>query len=236
MNKCFKCDVEINKDAKFCSQVCKNKAGNDKYQNYTAQKDRSINRKLYLIDKKGGCCEVCGYKENMAGLVFHHIDPATKLFELDARVLSNKTMKKIEEEADKCQLLCHLCHTHYHYPNLNMDNFKNHEVNITGYNYSKKLLNLTPKEIDSIIYSINSTSLNNTAVMLQVDSETLRAFIKKENLGKRIIFSRQTKIIWPEDKKLLEMLDGSNYSALGRILGVSGGAIKKRLKSRKLLK
>lgn len=235
MNKCLKCEVEINNDSRFCSQVCKNKYGNDKYQNYSAQKDRSINRKLYLINKKGGCCEVCGYKENIAGLVFHHINPAEKLFEIDARVLSNKTMKKIEAEADKCQLLCHLCHTGHHYPHLDMKNFSDHVVHITGYNYAKPLINLSESDIDSIVLNINSTSLNKAAIDLQVDSETLRAFIKKEKLQNRIIFLRKTKIDWPNDEKLLDMLKTTNYSALGKTLGVSGGAVKKRLKARKLI-
>lgn len=236
MNKCETCNIELKSDQdKFCSQTCKTKFFNDKYQNYTIQKDRGINRKLFFINKKGGCCENCGYKQNMAGLVFHHIDPDTKEFELDGRTLANTTMKKLEAEAAKCKLLCQLCHIHHHHPQLDMANFDDHVIVITGYNYAKPLIDLTEEDIDKIIYSINSTSLNKTALWLGVDNLTLAKFLDKSNLRDRIKFTRQTKIEWPGDQELLEMLKNSNYFALGRKLGVSDNAIRKRLKKRGLI-
>lgn len=236
MNKCEMCSNELKSDQdKFCSQICKNKFFNSKYQNYSVQKDRGINRKLYFINKKGGCCEVCGYKQNIAGLVFHHIDPNTKEFELDGRTLANGKMQKLEIEAAKCQLLCQLCHIHHHHPQLDMSHFDNHEIIVKSYNVAEPLINLSEDDINKIIYSINSTSLNKTALWLNVDPETLSRYLTKNNLRNRITFSRQTKISWPKDEDLLKMLVGSNYSAVSRILGVSPAAIKKRLKSRNLI-
>jgi len=44
------------------------------------------------------------------------------------------------------------------------------------------------------------------------------------------VSDRKTKIVWPEKKLLIEMLEKSNYTAVGKQLGVSDNAIRKRLK------
>lgn len=41
---------------------------------------------------------------------------------------------------------------------------------------------------------------------------------------------RPTKIIWPDNSELLEMVKANGYSKAGRLLGVSDNAIRKRLK------
>lgn len=46
---------------------------------------------------------------------------------------------------------------------------------------------------------------------------------------------KDTKIIWPEDSDLLQMISDSSYSAVGRNLGVSDNAIRLRLKRKGLL-
>lgn len=62
-----------------------------------------------------------------------------------------------------------------------------------------------------------------------------------KDCGKRVMSHRQArcdkcfkksqeKIIWPPSEVLVEMLKSSNYLALGRQLGVSDNAIRKRLK------
>jgi len=85
---------------------------------YANQKKRAISRKLELIKLMGEKCN-CGYNKNLAALVFHHIDPNTKSFELDSRKISNMSMSDLLVEAKKCILLCHNCHMEIHYPNLN---------------------------------------------------------------------------------------------------------------------
>jgi len=234
MNLCVICNTEIeNCQSKFCSQTCKTKYFNSKNNNYSIQKDRGINRKLYFINKKGGCCEICGYKQNMAGLVFHHIDPSKKKFNVDGRSLGNRSLKELTLEVEKCQLLCHLCHTHHHNPHLDMSNFDEHIINIELKSHiCKELINKTEEEINKIIESINNTNLNKTALWLEVSSTALSNFLDRENLRDRIKFFRQTKIQWPSNEELLKMLSESNYSAVGRKLGVSDNAIRKHLKSK----
>lgn len=48
-------------------------------------------------------------------------------------------------------------------------------------------------------------------------------------------YSTPTKITWPDDTQLLNMVQTTNYSQVARLLGVSNNAIKKRLQKRGLV-
>src|SRR5262249_25873199 len=41
--------------------------------------------KRILVEEAGGCCVRCGFSRTMRALHFHHVDPGTKSFELNAR-------------------------------------------------------------------------------------------------------------------------------------------------------
>lgn len=82
---------------------------------YEYQKMRYIERKLYLINIKGGKCEKCGYNKNIAALDFHHRNPKHKRFNLDGRKISNTSLSLLLEECEKCNLLCSNCHREEHY-------------------------------------------------------------------------------------------------------------------------
>jgi hypothetical protein len=113
---CIKCEaVLIGNQQKFCSRKC----GNDVLQSYDVQKAKAESRKKEYVLRAGGCCSRCGYDDNLAALVFHHLDPSVKSFQLDARSLSNRTREKIESEFLKCILLCANCHSVEHHPHLN---------------------------------------------------------------------------------------------------------------------
>jgi len=100
----------------------KNKEQSTNPNNYSAQKIRGIKRKLELIKRRGGKCEICGYDKNLSALEFHHKNPEDKEFPLDAKHLSNRTMEKINKEFDKCILLCANCHAEIHNPDLDLVN------------------------------------------------------------------------------------------------------------------
>ena len=120
MNKwsnCIICKKKLTgKQTKYCSSVCKNKS----LQSYSAQKKRGIERKIYLINKMGGGCSLCGYKKNISALSFHH-KSNKKEFKLDTRSLSNRTFSKILLEVKSCKLVCNNCHSEIHNPNLSLD-------------------------------------------------------------------------------------------------------------------
>jgi hypothetical protein len=51
---------------------------------------------------------ICGYCRCASALQFHHVDPAQKLFTINAGV--GKALEKLRAEARKCVLLCATCH------------------------------------------------------------------------------------------------------------------------------
>ena len=71
--------------------------------------------KHQLIQYKGGCCEHCGYNKNENALCFHHIDPASKSFEVsNYAYFTLRPMEEYYHEIDKCKLLCLNCHAEEH--------------------------------------------------------------------------------------------------------------------------
>lgn len=63
-------------------------------------------RRDELVQRLGGKCAICGSTEN---LEFDHIDASTKNFNV-GKLLSH-SREAIEQELQKCQLLCRACHT-----------------------------------------------------------------------------------------------------------------------------
>lgn len=61
---------------------------------------------------KGGKCVVCSYDRCISAMDFHHLDPKEKDFGLSQNM--SKAWNKIEEELDKCVLLCANCHREVH--------------------------------------------------------------------------------------------------------------------------
>ncbi len=64
--------------------------------------------KRLLVAEAGGCCAVCGYDRCVINLVFHHVDPALKSFQLSMN--TTKALQAYREEMRKCVLLCANCH------------------------------------------------------------------------------------------------------------------------------
>jgi 5-methylcytosine-specific restriction endonuclease McrA len=64
--------------------------------------------KLMLVAQAGGCCQVCGYDRHVGSLQFHHLDPATKAFELHSGTGRSYDAQLLE--AQKCVLVCANCH------------------------------------------------------------------------------------------------------------------------------
>ncbi len=90
----------------------KRKRWEEKHPNYVRNRKQEIKRKL--VKYKGGKCQKCGYDRCIAALDFHHRDPSIKEFSLSR---SQKSFAKQKIEADKCDLLCKICHAELHNPN-----------------------------------------------------------------------------------------------------------------------
>ena len=70
------------------------------------QRRRAFSAKLAEI--KGGVCEECGDTFPAKKLHFHHIDPATKEFEVGQAY--TRAWSRVVEEIAKCRVLCARCH------------------------------------------------------------------------------------------------------------------------------
>lgn len=51
-------------------------------------------------------CKVCGFKEHPSALDFHHRNPAQKSFEIGSFNRKGWSLKRIQEEIAKCDILC----------------------------------------------------------------------------------------------------------------------------------
>jgi hypothetical protein len=65
--------------------------------------------KAMLVAEAGGSCRVCGYDRCAAALEFHHLDRATKSFNLGFAGVT-RSIDAMRAEAAKCVLLCSNCH------------------------------------------------------------------------------------------------------------------------------
>jgi len=70
--------------------------------------------KTQCVEYKGGKCIDCGYNKYIGALEFHHLDPSKK----DFTIAKSKLCKfdfVIQQELDKCVLLCSNCHRERHH-------------------------------------------------------------------------------------------------------------------------
>lgn len=75
------------------------------------------NKKLKALDYKGGMkCIRCGFDEPIPDCyAFHHRNPIEKDINWGRMKQNNWSIDKIKDELDKCDVLCHNCHSTVHY-------------------------------------------------------------------------------------------------------------------------
>lgn len=86
--------------------------------------DRRTTLKYAAVQAKGGCCQKCGYRKNLAALQFHHPDRNLKHENWSTLFLnvssSPKKISVLAAELEKCELLCANCHAENHHPKTMM--------------------------------------------------------------------------------------------------------------------
>ena len=80
--------------------------------NIAYRKRRDSNRADLNALKESQGCMICGYNEEGSKLHFHHRDKGTKLFNIGQAMTYGP--KNLQEEIDKCDLLCASCHQSHH--------------------------------------------------------------------------------------------------------------------------
>ena len=66
----------------------------------------------YKLDKS---CSMCGYDEHPEILQFHHRNPDEKEFKMAKGNVGNLSRERLQQEIDKCDLLCPNCHNWLHF-------------------------------------------------------------------------------------------------------------------------
>lgn len=88
-----------------------------KYQKNThKQRQRALERKIYLVKEGGNKCCKCGYDKNLSALDFHHVNPEDKSFPLDLCSLGHFSLESCIIESKKCIIVCANCHRELHNP------------------------------------------------------------------------------------------------------------------------
>jgi 5-methylcytosine-specific restriction endonuclease McrA len=107
----------------FCTSKCKSMYYSksdltiDSRKRATAKRAlKRKNMRVNLLIESGGKCSHCGYNKNHSALIFHHINPVTKLYNIDSRSCINMSKESLDAEVAKCIVLCHNCHSELHNP------------------------------------------------------------------------------------------------------------------------
>lgn len=79
-------------------------------------KNKRFEIKKFLVEFKGGKCEICGYSKSLRALQFHHTNPKEKDFNVGGVIKIND---EVIREINKCILVCSNCHSEIHDNNLN---------------------------------------------------------------------------------------------------------------------
>jgi hypothetical protein len=74
---------------------------------------RRLARKWVQEQKETLKCEICGENRTVC-LDFHHRDPTKKDTEISTTISRGWSIKHIQEEISKCQVLCSNCHRALH--------------------------------------------------------------------------------------------------------------------------
>lgn len=189
-------------------------------------------KKLKAIDYLGGKCVDCGYLGSKCpdALAFHHKDPSKKSFNISGKHCLS--WEKIKQELDKCELLCHNCHSERHYK----EKINKQKDLITKFQQYKET-RLTHEENTKILRSISDEELR--------EDVTSKMIARKYGIStKSIIRLRWKKGIktkrsdnqckCPEKEVLENLLKTGNISKTAAILGVHRNTINKWVRKLKI--
>ena len=117
-NTCYYCGILLSDTrSNFCSSQHKSLYYKDNNNYYINKYNNGKNKRNFLINYFKNSCSICGYNKNSAALVFHHIEPKNKKFNITLKNCMTKSIDELQQEASKCILLCANCHAELHYPN-----------------------------------------------------------------------------------------------------------------------
>lgn len=178
--------------------------------NKEAVKQWRKSTKERIVQSMGGKCQICGYDKCDDALELHHINPEEKEFGLGAIRANPISWKRITEELRKCILVCSNCHREVHADITKLPNkYRSFDESFIDYKVDKKLL-------DECLVCGNEKPIKNKFCSLSCAAK------------------KSGKVDW-DSIDLKELLKSNTYTDIGRIVGVTGAAVKKRAVKLKLV-
>ena len=180
----------------------------DDYNKYMAEyvRCRYISLKIKALQYKGNKCQKCGYDDCLAALSFHHRDPTQK--EMSWGHLRKRNLEFIKKELDKCDLLCLNCHAKEHYkPEITQE--------------ALELLHLKARKVANYEHE-KCIFCGNTIKKTKWGKKT-------KYCSRKCVAKATEKTKWPVISELQEMVKTLGRVQVGKLLGVSESAIRKRI-------
>jgi len=168
--------------------------------------------KLKAIAYKGGKCLVCGYDRCARALAFHHLDPSEKEFSISAEGAC-RTWARVQAELDKCALLCGNCHEEVHAGLVDLQEHMGKNPSLAE--GEAALRAEWPSHFKQVPTCPCGARISATA------QRCVACALKARE-----------KIAWPLLPELLALTEAHGFEGAGRTLGVTGTAIRRRLRSR----
>lgn len=164
------------------------------------------NTKQRMIDAMGGSCAICGYDRCPEAMDFHHLDPTKKDIALGGIRANPVSWERLTAELRKCVLLCATCHREHHAGIVSIpQDIKSFDETFADY----KLIERTAK-------------MNHCPVCEKLKSEA------SVTCSRACAAKQKGKIDW-DKYDVPALCHGQSYEAVGRLLGCTGAAVKKRL-------
>lgn len=155
--------------------------------------------KLKALDYMGGKCQICGYNKCTKALVFHHLNPEEKEFNVSR---ANKSWERIKKELEKCILVCSNCHAEIHDDMTHKFSFddiykKDFKIKDKEFEFNQKICDLAEK------YKTT-----------------------KEKIIESRVYKRKVERPTREDFFKIFEENNRNYTKTGKYFGVSDNAIR----------
>jgi len=187
---------KIEKELVKCELLCRN----CHQEKHTGTITRCSELKGRLLEIKGvDRCMRCGYKgENYSSLDFHHRDTETKDFSIGNAFRFITTMRyKVEEEIEKCDVICRNCHAIEHFDSERFNRLhKEIQKRISKYSEFKKA--------DwNLIRLLNSQGFTNVEICKKTDlpASTVSTALERMDIDRVKIPILQESKICPSCKK-----------------------------------
>jgi hypothetical protein len=164
------------------------------------------NTKLRMVKAMGGKCAICEYSRTTTAFDFHHLDPSGKDFNISATRANPTSWAKLVEELRKCVMLCANCHREVHSGEAVVPpDYLRFDESYLDY----KTLEQQQKKEPCPVCGVSKP--------------------KRLVTCSRACAGKQSgKIDW-DQYDVAALCEANSYEAVGRMLGCTGAAVKKRL-------